>query len=393
MAIKLAERINQVQSSATLALNSKATALKLAGTEIFNLSVGELDFDMPEYVKQAGIRAIQNNLNKYTPVDGTTDLKKAIQQKFLRENNLNYDLPQIIVSTGAKQSLFNLCQVLLNPGDEAIIPAPCWVSYPEMVKNTQAHPVFIYTTIEHRYKTTAKQLQNSITDKTRLIFLNTPSNPSGVLYSADELSELAEVLMEHPKIFIISDDIYEHILWNGIFNNILNVCPKLYDRTIVVNGVSKSHAMTGWRIGYAAGPVEIIAATKKLQSHSTSGPCSIAQAAATAALNGDQEFLKTFNDTLKKRHDFIFNAFRQMPYIKCIPADGAFYSFINVQEFLDRHDTLKTDMALAEYLLNNAHVALTPGTAFYAPGHLRLSFAASMETLEKAVEKIKRVML
>ncbi|OGT68736.1 MAG: aspartate aminotransferase [Gammaproteobacteria bacterium RIFCSPLOWO2_02_FULL_42_9] len=393
MTIKLAERINQVQSSATLALNSKATALKLAGTEIFNLSVGELDFDMPEHVKQAGIRAIQNNLNKYTPVDGTTELKKAIQQKFLRENNLNYDLSQIIVSTGAKQSLFNICQVLLNPGDEAIIPAPCWVSYPEMVKNTHAQPVFIHTTIEHRYKITAKQLQNSITDKTRLIFLNTPSNPTGVLYSADELNELADVLLEHPKIFIISDDIYEHILWNGIFNNILNVCPKLYDRTLVVNGLSKSHAMTGWRIGYAAGPVEIIAATKKLQSHSTSGPCSIAQAAATVALNGDQQFLKTFIDILKKRHDFILNIFRQMPYIKCIPADGAFYSFINVQEFLDHHNTIKTDMALAEYLLNDAHVALTPGTAFNAPGHLRLSFAASLETLEKAVERIKRAIL
>lgn len=392
MDTKTANRLSRVKPSPTLAVTALANQLKAEGKDVVGLAAGEPDFDTPDHIKQAGIDAIQNGQTRYTAVDGTPELKQAIINKFSRDNGLNYNPDQILVSSGGKQSFYNLAQALLNPGDEVIIPAPYWVSYPDMVLLADAEPVIVAGDQAQGFKITGAQLEAAITPKTRLVVINSPSNPSGKAYSKAELKELADVLKNHPDIIIATDDMYELMIWTDEgFNNILNVAPELHDRTIVLNGVSKAYSMTGWRIGYAGGPADLIKAMKKIQSQSTSNPCSISQAAATAALDGDQSAVTTMRDAFKERHDYVVRFLNTIDGVDCVESDGTFYSFPNFQAAIDNLDDVKDDVELAEKLLADVGVALVPGSAFGAPGHLRLSFATSMENIEKALTRIKSI--
>ncbi|KTD36542.1 aspartate aminotransferase [Legionella nautarum] len=389
MDIALAERIHQVKPSPTLAVAAKAAKMRAEGLDIIGLGTGEPDFDTPNHIKQAAIAAIDAGFTKYTAVDGIPELKQAIKDKFKRENDLDYQLNQILVSVGGKQSFYNLCQAYINDGDEVLIPAPYWVSYPDMVLLAGGKPVIIPSTPATRYKISPAQLAKAITPKTKLLVLNSPSNPSGVAYTFEELQGLAEVLKQHPNVLIATDDMYEHILWTMPFANILNACPDLYPQTIVLNGVSKAYAMTGWRIGYAAGPAKLIDAMKTVQSQSTSNPCSIAQKAAVAALNGGLESVEMMVDAFHQRHDYIVERLNDMPGIEVIPADGTFYLFPNVQPIIERRG-FANDMEFAERLLQEVGVALVPGSAFGNEGCIRLSFATSMEILQDAMARLQR---
>jgi aspartate aminotransferase len=387
--VPLSHRVRRIKPSPTLAVTARAAELRAAGHDIIGLGAGEPDFDTPEHIKAAAIRAIETGQTKYTAVDGTPALKQAVIDKFQRENGLSYEADQILVSCGGKQSFYNLAQALLDPGDEVIIPAPYWVSYPDMVRLADAEPVEIYAGIDQHFKVTPHQLEAAITEKTRLFVINSPSNPTGVAYSRAELQALGEVLREHPKILVATDDMYEHILWaDEPFCNIVNACPELYERTFVLNGVSKAYAMTGWRIGYAAGPAPAIQAMKKIQSQSTSNPASISQAAAQAALEGDQSCIKSMVEAFKTRHDFVVQALNAMPGVRCQPGDGTFYCFPNVEEAIANVQGVSNDVELAERLLADAGVALVPGSAFGARGYLRLSFATSMDNLSKAMDRL-----
>jgi aspartate aminotransferase len=390
MNIALSDRVKSVKPSPTLAITARAAAMRAAGKDIIGLGAGEPDMDTPDHIKAAAIKAINDGFTKYTAVDGTAGLKKAIIAKFKNDNGLDYTPKQILVSCGGKQSSYNLCQALLNPGDEVIIPAPYWVSYPDMVLLADGVPVIIETTQTQRFKITPEQLKNAITTKTRLVFINSPSNPSGIAYSLDELKALGDVLKQHPNIIIATDDMYEHILWQqGTFVNILNAHPDLYDRTVVMNGVSKAYSMTGWRIGYAGGPGDLIEAMCTIQSQSTSNPTSISQVAAEIALTGDQSFINRMCTEFKQRHDFVVSELNTIAGVDCIPTDGTFYVFPNVQSVIDRLDGIADDLAFSEYLIEKAGVALVPGSAFGSPGHIRISIATSMDNLKKAMERIK----
>jgi len=390
MPIQLSNRIQKVKPSSTLAVAAKAAELKAQGKDIVALGTGEPDFDTPQFIKNAAIQAIHDGATKYTAVDGTPSLKKAIINKFKKDNNLIYQADQILVSCGGKQSFFNLCQAYLNPGDEVIIPAPYWVSYPDMALLADGVPVIIQTTIDNDLKITAEQLENAITEKTKLFVINSPSNPTGVAYSADELKSLADVLIKYPNIIVATDDMYEHILWTDEpFANILNTCPALYDQCVVLNGVSKAYAMTGWRIGYAAGPKRLIGAMKKVQSQSTSNPAAVSQAAAEAALTGDQSCITTMLTAFKKRHDYVVAELNKIDGVRCLQSDGTFYAFPDVSELIERAGC-KDDTEFAEYLLQKVGLALVPGSAFGAKGHLRLSYAASMDTLQQAIARLKK---
>ncbi len=393
MNIQLSSRVQSIKPSPTLAITAKAKELKAAGKDIIGLGAGEPDFDTPEHIKQAAIEAINNGFTKYTAVDGTPELKQAIANKFKRDNGLDYDADQILVSCGGKQSFFNLAQAMINPGDEVIIPAPYWVSYPDMVLLAEGRPVILAAGIEQGFKVTPEQLEQAITPRTRLFVINSPSNPTGVAYTRAELAALAEVLKRHPHVVIATDDMYEHILWtNEPFCNILNVCPELYERTIVLNGVSKAYSMTGWRIGYAAGPAQLIKAMKKVQSQSTSNPTSISQVAAQVALDGDQSCIKTMLKSFKERHDFVVEQLNLIHDVHCLPGDGTFYAFPSVQGIINSQRGLDDDVALADWLLNETGVALVPGSAFGAPGYLRLSFATSMNNLQQAMTRLKNAL-
>jgi aspartate aminotransferase len=387
--LTLAHRVQQVKPSPTLAVAAKALQLRAEGLDIIGLGVGEPDFDTPDHIKQAAIDAIQAGFTKYTAVDGIPELKQAIIDKFKRDNGLDYQLNQILVSVGGKQSCYNLCQAYLNDGDEVIIPAPYWVSYPDMVLLAGGKPVILQTTLEQRYKITPAQLEASITPKTRLLFINSPSNPSGIAYTFAELQALGQVLIRHPNILIATDDMYEHILWSQPFVNLLDACPELYSRTIVLNGVSKAYAMTGWRIGYAGGPAALIAAMKTIQSQSTSNPCSIAQKAAVAALNGNHEGLQTMVSAFHERHDYLYQRLSQMPGIQVIPADGTFYIFPNVQAIITERG-FANDIEFSERLLHDVGIALVPGSAFGTEGCIRLSFATDLATLHEAMDRLQR---
>lgn len=392
MNIILSEKVDAVKPSPTLAVSNRAAELKANGKDIIDLGLGEPDFDTPEHIKEAAIKAIKDGFTKYTAVDGIPSLKKAIVIKFAKENNLQYQTNQILVSNGAKHSLYNVFQAILNKGDEVIIPAPYWVSYPDMAILADALPVILKTTIEGNFKISPEQLEAAITPKTKLLILNSPSNPTGVAYSSSELAALAEVLIKYPQVLIITDDIYEHILWRDeSFSNIVNVCEELYERTIVVNGVSKAYAMTGWRIGYAAATPQIINAMKKIQSQSTSNPCSIAQVAAQAALEGDTRELIKMVSAFKERHDFVVNSLNNLSGFECLPADGTFYAFPNAQKAMTQLG-LKNDIELADYLLNDAQIAVVPGSAFGAPGYLRFSYATNLDTLHKAMERLEQAL-
>lgn len=391
MKISLSDRIQKVKPSPTLAVTALANQLRAEGRDIIGLAAGEPDFDTPDYIKRAAIDAINQGYTKYTAVDGTPGLKQAIINKFKRENGFDFSADQILVSVGGKQAIYNLFQTLLNEGDEVIIPAPYWVSYPDMVKLADATPVIIEAGISQDFKITPEQLTQAISDRTKLVLLNSPSNPSGKAYSIAELKALAEVLLKHPNIVVMTDDIYEHIVWTDEgFNNILSVCPELSEQTVVINGVSKAYSMTGWRIGYSGGPTEIIKGMKKMQSQSTSNPTSIAQYAAQAALEGDQSFLKEMCEVFKQRHDFVCNTLNTMQGVVCPPSDGTFYSFPSFHAVIDRLDGIDDDVQLAQLILEKADVALMPGSAFGLDGYLRLSYATDMDSLEKALTRIKQ---
>lgn len=386
----LSDRVKSIKPSPTLAVTARAAAMRAAGKDIVGLGAGEPDFDTPDHIKQAAIRAIENGFTKYTAVDGTVGLKKAIVAKFKRENGFDYALNQILVSCGGKQSFFNLAQALLNPGDEVIIPAPYWVSYPDMVLLAGAKPVIVEASQSQRFKITPEQLSDALTARTRLFVINSPSNPSGMAYTADELKALGEVLRKYPDVIIATDDMYEHILWNaGNFVNILNVNPDFYDRTMVLNGVSKAYSMTGWRIGYAAGPAWLIEAMTNIQSQSTSNPTSISQVAAEEALNGDQGFIGEMLKAFKERHDFVVKELNTVSGVDCLETDGTFYVLPDFNRVIDRLPGVEDDIALSEFLIEQAGVAVVPGSAFGAPGHLRLSIATSMANLVKAIDRIK----
>ena len=391
MDIKLADRVMRVKPSPTLAITARAAALKATGKDIIGLGAGEPDFDTPEHIKQAAIRAIQNGFTKYTAVDGTAELKQAVINKFKNENGLSYQPAQVLVSCGGKQSFFNLAQALLNSGDEVIIPAPYWVSYPDMVLLADGKPVIVDTTLEQQFKITPAQLEAAITPKTRLLVINSPSNPTGQTYSKAELLALGAVLRKYPDVLVASDDMYEHIIWaDEPFSNIVNVCPDLYDRSIVLNGVSKAYSMTGWRIGYAAGPERLIKAMKKIQSQSTSNPTSISQVAAQAALEGDQSCIQTMLKTFKERHDMLVEGLNRIEGVDCLPSTGTFYAFPRIEGLIERLDGIGDDLQLAEYLIEHAGLALVPGTAFGCPGFVRLSYATSTANLEEALHRLSR---
>ena len=390
MSISLSNRVQSIKPSQTLAITARAKELRAQGLDIIGLGAGEPDFDTPDHIKEAAIQAIRDGFTKYTAVDGTPGLKQAVIDKFKRDNGLDYEMNQILVSVGGKQTSFNLLQALINPGDEVIIPAPYWVSYPDMTLLAEGVPVIVSAGIEQAYKISPEQLEDAITDRTRLIFINSPSNPTGAVYSREELAALGQVLKKYPNILIATDDMYEHILWtDSPFVNIVNACPELYDRTIVMNGVSKAYSMTGWRIGYCGGPANLVAAMKKTQSQSTSNPCSISQVAAEAALNGDQGCIAPMLKAFKERHDFVVGRLNAINGVKCLPSDGTFYAFADFREAIANRDGINNDLELADYLLNEAKVALVPGSAFGAEGYMRLSYATSMENLNQALSRIE----
>lgn len=392
--MELSKRVQAIKPSPTLAVTALAASLKAQGKDIIGLGAGEPDFDTPDHIKAAAIEAIRQGFTKYTAVDGTPSLKQAIIAKFRRDNGLDYTPRQILVSCGGKQSFYNLVQAVVDPGDEVVIPAPYWVSYPDIVLLADGKPVFVPAGIEQGFKITPAQLEAALTPRTKLVVLNSPSNPTGAVYSRDELAALGAVLEKHPRVLIASDDMYEHIrLSDAPFVNILNACPQLAERTLVLNGVSKAYAMTGWRIGYAAGPEKIITAMTNVQSQSTSNPTSISQVAAEAALNGDQECIRPMVDAFRERHAFVVERLNRIPGVRCLPAGGAFYAFPDVREAIDRLHrqgvlTSADDIALSNHLLERGGVAVVPGSAFGMEGYIRLSFATSMQNLEKALARI-----
>ncbi|MDT0496121.1 pyridoxal phosphate-dependent aminotransferase [Algiphilus sp. W345] len=392
MDTSLAERVGRIKPSPTLAITAKAAELRAAGQDVLSLSAGEPDFDTPEHIKQAAIKAIRDGFTKYTAVGGTPSLKKAIIAKHERDNGLKYEPAQVVASVGGKQACYNLCQALLNDGDEVIIPAPYWVSYPDMALLAGGVPMVVETAAETRLKMTPAQLEAAITPRTRLLFLNSPSNPSGMAYTKAELAALGEVLLKHPRIVIASDDMYEKILWAPEpFANIVNACPELYERTVVIHAVSKTYSMTGWRLGWACGPKWIISAMSKIQSQSTSNPTSIAQVAAETALNGDQACVAEMTAAFKARHDRLVADLNAIDGIECAPGDGTFYAFPDFAGAIRRLG-LENDLALGDLLLQKALVALVPGSAFGSEGFARLSFATSETVLEQSVHRIREAL-
>ena len=392
MSLAVSERVQRVKPSPTMAVTALAAELRAQGRDIIGLGSGEPDFDTPEHIKEAAIQAIKNGQTKYTQVDGTPELKQAIIDKFQRDNNLVYAPDQILVSSGGKQSCYNVCMAVLNDGDECIIPAPYWVSYPDMAILAGGVPVPILAGIDQGYKITAAQLEAAITPKSKLLFFNSPSNPTGAAYTRAELESLGDVLRKHPQIVIATDDMYEHIYWaDEPFASFAEVCPDLNDRIITLNGVSKAYAMTGWRIGYCGGPAEIVKAMKKIQSQSTSNPCSVSQAASIAALNGDQGCVQVMLKAFRERHDYLVAALNDIPGFSCPEGAGTFYAFPSIAGAMEMKGC-KEDSDFSELLMKDADVAIVPGSAFGAPGYLRLSFATSMDVLEEAIKRIKGLM-
>jgi len=381
--------LKRIKPSPTIAVTSKAREMRAAGKDVIGLGAGEPDFDTPNNIKEAAIEAIRSGDTKYTAVDGTPALKKAIQSKFLRENNLSYNLDQITVGTGGKQVLYNTFMATINKGDEVIIPAPYWVSYPDIILLAGGKPKIVKCDEQDNFKLTPKKLKKAISKKTKWIILNSPSNPTGSTYTKKEIQELSKVLIKYKKIYILSDDIYEHIIYDNFNFFTIAQIEKLKERTLTMNGVSKSYSMTGWRIGYAAGPREIIKAISKIQSQSTSNPSSISQAAAVEALSGTQEFIKTRSDSFKERRNFVVNSLNNINGLSCLKPEGAFYVFPNCKKLLGKKTKLKIDKDFVEKLLEKSEVAVVQGSAFGLDGYFRISYATSMENLKKAMERIK----
>ena len=396
--MQLSNRVLAIKESPTLAITAKAGKLKAEGRDVIALAAGEPDFDTPDHIKAAAIEAINKGFTKYTPVSGTPGLKKAIIDKFKRDNGVDYAANQILVSVGGKQSFFNLCQAFINAGDEVIIPAPYWVSYPDIVIIAEGKPVIVQCGIEQGFKLSPAQLEAAITPRTKMLVLNSPSNPTGAVYTLEELQALGEVLKKHPGVLIASDDMYEHVMLGDTrFYNILNACPDLYEQTILLNGVSKAYSMTGWRIGYAAGPARLIKAMENIQSQSTSNPTSISQVAAEAALVGSQDCIKPMLKAFNARQDFVVHKFNGIRGLKCLVAGGAFYAFVDAREAIrllaaEGKIAEANDLALGAYLLDMQDVAVVPGSAFGAEGYFRISFATSMGNLEKALARIENAL-
>ncbi|HWL61579.1 MAG TPA: pyridoxal phosphate-dependent aminotransferase [Steroidobacteraceae bacterium] len=390
--IPVSHRVQRVKPSPTLAMTARAAQLRREGKDVISLSVGEPDFDTPAHISAAGIAAIQQGHTRYTNSDGAPELKDAIIAKFQRDNGLTYQRHQILVSTGAKQTLFNLCMAVVDPGDEVIIPAPYWVSYPDMVLLADGVPVTPYAGADAGFKITPQQLEQAITPRTRLVLLNSPSNPTGAAYTRAELAALGEVLLRHPRLLVGTDDIYEKIYWaDEPFSSLAQVVPALYARTVTINGCSKGYAMTGWRVGYCGGPAEVVAAMATIQGQSTTNASSISQQAAIAALNGPEEQMRRMNASFRQRHDFFVAGLNALPGFRCRPGEGTFYAFVDVSAAM-RALGFADDVAFCDYLLNGALVAGVPGSAFGAPGHLRLSFAVSQRNLELALERIGKAL-
>jgi aspartate aminotransferase len=392
--LSLSIRVLAIKESPTLAITAKAGKYKAEGRPIIGLAAGEPDFDTPQHIKDAAKAAIDAGFTKYTPVTGIPSLKKAIVNKFKKDNDLDYTINEVIVGVGGKQTIFNLCLAVLNKGDEVVIPAPYWVSYADIALVAEANPIVVQCGIEQNFKLLPAQLEAAITPKTKLVMFNSPSNPTGAAYTLDELKALGEVLLKHPHVIIATDDMYEHVNLTGDkFYNILNATPELKDRCVVLNGVSKAYSMTGWRIGYAAGPAYIIKAMGILQSQSTSNPTSISQVAAQAALEGPQECITPMLDAFKERHAYVVDRFNAMPGLSCLKASGAFYAFPDAREAINNLQKAgkireATDLALADYFLEQFDVAVVPGSAFGAEGHFRISFATSMENLQTGLNRI-----
>ncbi len=396
--MELSQRVQAIKESPTLAVTARAARLKAEGRDIIGLGAGEPDFDTPQHIKDAAKKAIDSGFTKYTPVGGIPGLKKAIVDKFKRENGFDYAINEVIVGVGGKQCIFNLALAVLDAGDEVVIPAPFWVSYADIAIVAEAKPIIVECGIEQGFKITPAQLEAAITPKTKLFMINSPSNPTGVVYSREELAALGEVLKKHPRVLVATDDMYEHVNLSGKpFVNILNATPELKSRTIVLNGVSKAYSMTGWRIGYAAGPARIIKAMEILQSQSTSNPTSISQVAAQAALEGDQGCIEPMLKAFRERHTFVVKRFNEMPGLKCLEAGGAFYAFPDARAAIAKlHAAGKiaqpTDLALSDYLLESVGVAVVPGSAFGAEGYFRISFATSMVNLKQALDRIEKAL-
>ena len=385
----VSNNLKRIKPSPTIAVTTKAREMRAAGKDVIGLGAGEPDFDTPDNIKEAAIKAIQRGETKYTAVDGTLDLKKAIVEKFKRENNLEYSTEQITVGTGGKQVLYNTFMATLNKGDEVIIPAPFWVSYPDMVLLAGGKPKIIKCDEKDNFKLSSKKLKKAITKKTKWLILNSPSNPTGAGYTKNEIEELAKVLLKNKKVFILSDDIYEHIKYDNYNFFTIAQISELKNRTLTMNGVSKSYAMTGWRIGYAAGPVEIIKAIRKIQSQSTSNPSSISQAAAVEALNGSQNFINERAISFKERRDYVVNRLNSIKGINCKTPNGAFYVFPSCKGLLNKKTKIKTDSEFVKKLLEKSMVAVVQGSAFGLEGYFRISYATSMENLKKAMSRIK----
>lgn len=388
----LSARVARIKPSPTMAMTARAARLKAEGRDILSMSAGEPDFDTPPHIAEAGVAAIRSGHTRYTDVGGTRELKDAIIAKFRRDNGLEYGREQILVSNGAKQTIYNLAMALLDPGDEVLIPAPYWVSYPDIALLADATPVIIEASAAQGYKISPAQLEAAITPRSRLLLLNSPCNPTGAAYTRAELAALGEVLARHPHIVIGSDEIYEHIWWGPEpFCSFATACPQLFDRTVTINGVSKSHAMTGWRIGYCGGPAPLVRAMATLQGQSTSGPSSISQQAAVAALTGDAACVAEMNAAYRRRHDLLVAGLDALPGVSCRPGWGTFYAFANVEDAMRRHGFMD-DVGFADWLLDSVGLATVPGSGFGAPGHLRLSFACSVATIEEALRRLSRAL-
>jgi len=381
--------LKRIKPSPTIAVTSKAREMRAAGKDVIGLGAGEPDFDTPDNIKDAAIEAIKRGETKYTAVDGTPKLKKAIQGKFTRENNLSYELDEISVGTGGKQVLYNVFMATLNPGDEVIIPAPYWVSYPDMVLLAGGKPKIVKCSEKNEFKITPDELKKAIGKKTKWLIINSPSNPTGSCYTKKEIEDLSKILIKNKNVYILSDDIYEHITYDDFKFFTIAQIKALKDRTLTMNGVSKSYSMTGWRIGYGAGPKDIIKAVAKIQSQSTTNPSSISQAAAVEALNGTQDFIKTRAESFKERRDYVVETLNSINGLSCLKPSGAFYVFPNCKKLLGKKTKLKTDKEFVEKLLEKAEVAVVQGSAFGLDGYFRISYATSMDNLKKALDRIK----
>jgi aspartate aminotransferase len=385
----VSNNLKRIKPSPTIAVTSKAREMRAAGKDVIGLGAGEPDFDTPDNIKDAAIEAIKKGETKYTAVDGTPKLKKAIQGKFNRENDLSYELDQISVGTGGKQVLYNVFMATLNPGDEVIIPAPYWVSYPDMVLLAGGKPKIVKCSEKNEFKITPNELKKAIGKKTKWLIINSPSNPTGSCYTKNEIEDLSKILIKNKNVYILSDDIYEHIIYDDFKFFTIAQIKALKDRTLTMNGVSKSYSMTGWRIGYGAGPKDIIKAVAKIQSQSTTNPSSISQAAAVEALNGTQDFIKTRAESFKERRDYVVETLNSINGLSCLKPSGAFYVFPNCKKLLGKKTKLKTDKEFVEKLLEKAEVAVVQGSAFGLDGYFRISYATSMDNLKKALDRIK----